>query len=455
MKKKISLWWFLAILLALWLNLGPRPADNSHYQTSDYYRAARATLTRLEPQHASGPLEVGLAELDISPPSGYPLAGFGGRRPKANTAMESPCLARALSLKVGTLTNTILTADLLLMDETLVNEVLRLSGLERQDIYFTASHSHSCAGGYAEGFIYEQIFGQYDPDWSRQLAQRLAQVVLESRQSFSPVEFAWASLEVPNSQQNRIDRSAPTHDQLGLLLFRTPGTDAPPLAILSVFGAHATVFGLRSHLVSADYPGHFLKALKAMTGARTLLFAAGSVGDARPHGPALAGKEPAKGVEDYGQMLAAAATAGLADLQWQRDIRLARLDLPLELPEVRLPIGPGWTWGPALTAMLSRQIHGRNTILSGLRLNGLVLLGFPVDYSGHLTTALASQFKNQAEVITTSFSGGYKGYLVASSWFFRHAKYETRDVNFFGPWSGDYLNEMATGLARKLLVGTE
>lgn len=454
MNKRRYLWWTAALLVALWLNLGPRPADNSHYQQQPYYQEARARLASLEPEVASGLLSIGLAELDISPPLGHPLAGYGGRRPKAGTALESPCLARALSLQVGDAINTILTADLLLMDEALVQEILRLTGLPRQSIYFTASHSHSCAGGYVEGLIHEQIFGKHDPEWTSWLAGRLAQVVLESRRHFTQVDFAWTSIQVPGSQENRIDRAAPTHDQLGLLLFRTPGSKTP-LAILSVFGAHATVFGLRSHLISADYPGHFLEALKVGTKAERLLFAAGSVGDARPHGQALAGKTPQRGVIDYGRMLAEAALEGLRDLKWHTEVQMARLNLPLQLPEVRLPLGPNWTWGPLPTSMLSREIHGREAVLSGLALNDLVLLGFPVDYSGHLASALAARFKNRAGIITTSFNGGYKGYLVASSWFFGHDKYETREVNFFGPWAGDYLNEMAERLGQRLLPGSQ
>lgn len=437
----------LALLAALWLNLGPRPADNSHYNASDYYLEARHSLELARPESASGPLAIGLAEADISPPPGHPLAGFGGRRPKANTGQDSPCLARALSLEVNGLTTSILTADILLMDESLVAEVLRLSGLGPEEVYFTASHSHSCAGGYAKGFLMEQILGDYNPAWAKRLAQQLAQLLIESRRDLVSADLAWVNLEVPNSQQNRIDHQAPTNDRLSLLLFRKHDSMDPPLAIFSVFGAHATLFSLKSYLVSADYPGYFLQELKARTQARHLLFAAGSVGDARPAGPAILGKDAKANAQSYGRYLAEAAASALKDLNWSHEVRLGRLNLALQLPEVRLPFGPKWTLGPLLT----RLLPDRQSVLHGLRLNDLVLLGFPADYSGHLFTALDAQLKNQANLITTSFSGGYKGYLVASSWFFGFSDYETRTVNFFGPWAGDYLNEMAARLARRLM----
>jgi hypothetical protein len=499
--KKKRLGWALALLAALWLNLGPRPADNSHYTTSGYYQDARRRLELAKPLSASGPLKIGLAEIDISPPPGYPLAGFGGRRPKANTGQDSPCLARALTLEVNGLTTSILTADILLMDESLVSEVLHLSGLGPQDVYFTASHSHSCAGGYVKGLLMEQILGDYDPAWTKQLAQRLAQLLLDSRRDLIAADLAWTSLEVPNSQQNRIDHAAPTNDRLSLLLFRKhdslaacqtwivesenrpqraqflpdlqPNSPAirqksgekcaaavdlqpttsksdrlldPPLAIFAVFGAHATLFNLKSHLISADYPGYFLHELKARTQAKHLLFAAGSVGDARPDGPAIIDKDAKVNAQTYGHYLAEAAAAALENLNWSHEVSLGRLNLALQLPEARLLLGPKWTLGPLLTQLLP----DRQASLSGLRLNNLVLLGFPADYSGHLARALSAQINNQAHLITTSFNGGYKGYLVASRWFFSFSDYETRTVNFFGPWSGDYLNEMAAGLIKRM-----
>jgi neutral ceramidase len=436
-------------LLLIWLALGPLPADNTPYKQTGYYTNTLARLHDLSPLQAVGPLAIGFAEADISPPAGHPLAGFGGRKPKAATGIDTPCFARALSLSVAGKTVTLLSGDILLANQALVDAILQRSGLPHQQLYVTASHTHSGPGGHARGPIHEQVFGEFQQAYFDQLAAGLAQLVTRSRQTLQPAEFARFVKELPGRQQNRIDPQAATHDQLSLLLFRQ--ADASPartLAILAVFGAHATVLGAGNRLVSADYPGHLVNRLKQHTRADTVLFAAGAVGDARPWG--LRGNTPYQRANDYGKGLADAVLPDMATLTWQRRVTLAAINLPIDLPPVRIPLGSHWTLGPLLT----RLVADRQGRMSALRLNDVLLTGFPVDYAGHLASDLRDRLQPLTHrplvSVATSFSGGYKGYLVSSDWYFRTSTYETRNVNFFGPWAGDYLNDLALKMASRL-----
>src|SRR4051812_48292583 len=59
--------------------IGPWPVDDSGYLGSEY---ARRTIDRLEASPApapAGPIRVGLAEVDLTPGSPRPLAGFIGQ----------------------------------------------------------------------------------------------------------------------------------------------------------------------------------------------------------------------------------------------------------------------------------------------------------------------------------------------------------------------------------------
>lgn len=438
---------FAALLALLWLAAGPRPADNGHYRQSDYYHAALSALDQTPPRRAKGPLRAGIAEVEITPPLGHPLAGYGARRPKAASGRDSPCHARALSLAVGGETVTLLTADILLADQPLVDAVLTLTGLRPDQIYVTASHTHSGPGGHARGLVMEQVFGDFDPDYFQRLASKLAELVRASRDGLQPAEFALVQQQLPGWQDNRIDSGAPTHDPLSLLMFRVRG-DEQPLALLAVFGAHATVLNSDNRLASADYPGHLVERLRQGSNARMALFAAGAVGDARPR--AHAGKDDQERALLYGQGLAEAVLPALAGAQWQAEVELASLNLALELPPARIPLGSDWTLGP----LLSWLVVDRPARLSALRLGDTLLAGFPGDYAGHLAELLSQQASAQAggplATVATSFSGGYEGYLVSSDWFFKASGYETRQVNFFGPWAGDYVNEMALAMARRL-----
>ena len=51
--------------------------------------------------------------------------------------------------------------------------------------------------------------------------------------------------------------------------------------------------------------------------------------------------------------------------------------------------------------------------------------------------------------MVTSFDGGYIGYVTPDRYYDR-ATYETRDMNWFGPYNGNYFKEMMVGLLNKI-----
>ena len=53
------------------------------------------------------------------------------------------------------------------------------------------------------------------------------------------------------------------------------------------------------------------------------------------------------------------------------------------------------------------------------------------------------------EIVLTSFNGGYIGYITPDA-YYDLKKYETRDMNFFGPYNGAYISEMLRLLLQHL-----
>ena len=131
------------------------------------------------------------------------------------------------------------------------------------------------------------VAGAYDPAYFETLANQLADVVRRSRSSTEPAEMAFVEVQAKGRQTNRVDPTLPTHDALSALIFRPAGAPAgaPPLAILTVFGAHATVSHPVPPRLGGDYPAALVAELKQRTGARSVLFASGAVGDASPARP--------------------------------------------------------------------------------------------------------------------------------------------------------------------------
>lgn len=430
------------------LILGPWPVDDSGYPGSDY---ARRTVDRIASAPGPGrasPIRVGLAEVDLTPGTPRPLAGFIGQIRTPFAGVDTPCFARALTVESASAAVTILTADLLLIDARMAKAVLERSGVRPDQVYFTASHTHGGPGGWGSHPLEMLVAGAYDPAYFDTLAGQLAGVVRRSRARTEPAEFGFVQIRAAGRQTNRVDPASPTHDSLSALAFRPAGAPpgSAPIAILAVFGAHATVSRPVPPRLSGDYPAALASELKRATGARAVLFASGAVGDASPARPKAASSS--RSAEALGKAIAGDLLAALPSARFSREVELANLRIDVDLPVVRLPFfGPGLRFGPAL----SWWIADRRTHLHAIRIGPAVLVGFPGDYSGDLADRLAGSTRGTSlSSVATSFDGDFRGYLVSESIFRRRSCYETRWMSFYGPWAGEYLNDLARRMVDRL-----
>ena len=443
--------WPRRLANALFLSLcfvGPWPVDNSTFEGGE---AQRRTLDRLESSpllHSSGPILVGVAEVDITPGSPRPLAGFIGQIRTPFVGVDTRCYARALTVESASGPVTILTADLLLINARLAKAVVDRAGVRPDQVYFTSSHTHGGPGGWGDHPLEMLVAGAYDPGFFEMLADQLADVVKRSRVGLEPAEMGLIQVQAHDRQRNRIDPSLPTHDALSALVFRPLGAsaDSAPLAILAVFGAHATVSHPVPPRLGGDYPAALASELKRRTGARAVLFASGAVGDASPSRPKAASQR--KSAEALGEALAGDLLAALPSARFARDLTVGNLRLDVDLPPVRLPFFAPWLrFSPFLTWWIADQ----KTHLHALRLGPAVLVGFPGDYSGHLADKLAESTQASGlSMIATSFDGDFRGYLVSEDVFRRRPSYETRWMSFYGPWAGEYFNDLARRMVDRL-----
>ena len=435
----------LLLVVLFVVAIGPWPADNTPYAEAGYFAETAGRIA--PPSKASGQLRAGFAETDITPQVGHQLAGFSARDPFDSDSIFSRCFARALTLSVGDVEVTILAVDLLLVNEQVAQAVLEKSGLKAGGIFFTATHTHGGPGQWGAHPIEQIIIGDYDADYSDRLAADLASAVTASREQMVPVDLGLAKPDATDGQVNRVDRARGTFDQLSALLFRHAGEpDAPPFAALVSYGAHATVSGHRSNAINADYPGALVDRLREATGTEHVMFAAGTVGDASPQRPQAATSE--ESAVKLGESLADELTKPVASADFQPTVTLANSYLPVDLPGVRVPV----TAGLRLSPLSTRWIGPERSHLHVLRIGSALLIGFPGDYSGQLGTRLAGELAgNGVTAIPTSFNGDYLGYLVSDGDFYNAPKYETRVMNFYGPWLGPYLNDLAGRMARGTL----
>ena len=416
--------------------VGPWPARVTPHRATESFQATARRLNQSPARLSRGKSRAGVAEVDLTPTHPVPVAGFIDQILQPYVGVNSPCSARALTIANESASVTILTADLLLIDDALARRVLAQTGLPRDQIYFTATHTHSGPGGWGNHPLERLVAGTFDPELTDLLADRLARVVLESRAKLKPVEVAFTQVEVTGLQRNRIDPGQATNNLLSAWFFRPIGPDPeqPILATFVTFGAHATIAHPHPSRLGADYPGEFVAALSHTGRAGKVLFAAGTVGDASPIRPP--GINHRESVRAYGQKLADRLIPILDKLEFHREIAFANLGLTVDLPPVQVPFGSArLRFSPLAVWWVSPP----QTYLHVLRLGPAWLVGFPGDFAGGLGAGLPAD----PPVVATSFNGDYKGYLTTSETFRTRPCYETRWMSFFGPELGESLTDLS------------
>jgi hypothetical protein len=91
------------------------------------------------------PFQVGLAEIDITPPAGYRMDGYFYER--LNTGQRDPLKAKAIVFQQGATRGALVVCDLIGVPQTLTSDVRALAaartGIPAANIAIAATHSHT------------------------------------------------------------------------------------------------------------------------------------------------------------------------------------------------------------------------------------------------------------------------------------------------------------------------
>jgi hypothetical protein len=196
---------------------------------------------------------------------------------------------------------------------------------------------------------------------------------------------------------------------------------------------------------SGDYPGYWQRAVEQATGGMAV-FLAGGVGS---HGP-VAGAKGFAGAERLGAALAERLVARLPQTALNRQAILDVRAVNLVLPELNARISDGVRLRPWVA---QRLLGAREEcVIQAFRLNDVVWVSTPCDYSGELVLGLKDQLRARgADAVVTSFNGGYVGYVIPTR-YYHLSGYEPRTMSFHGPNVADYFDETIRALAAQLLA---
>ena len=235
-------------------------------------------------------LRAAAAAVEITPPAGSLLYGYGARGTNRSEGVHDPLHARALVLEAGGETVAVVTLDLgsVRKENTLhVRQAVRdAAGFDH--VLLNASHTHSAP-------LFEADFPSAERPWVAELERKIADVVLEAHAALRPARVAvgWGrASEGHNRRRVFVDGSvemfwrnrerlptAPLDESVGVLA--VDGADGEPIATLVNFAVHPVILGPENMLLSADYPGA-MAALLADRGVGLPMFLQGAAGDINP-----------------------------------------------------------------------------------------------------------------------------------------------------------------------------
>ncbi len=372
-----------------------------------------------------------------------PLAGFGARNGKPATGIHDSVFVKAVALKVGSQTIVFVGADLLIMPPNIIDSVTTLlsrKGIQREQVFYSATHTHSSVGAWGSGYVGEMFSGKENINVERWLALQISTVVINAVADLRPARIGTGNFTVGAYTSNRlIGKSGNKNNDFSFISLEQIGHKK---AIIGSYSAHATTMGADNWEISADYPGYWERKMEKASVDYALFFA-GSVGSQSPAGGKGDGFDKAKFI---GEALADSLNARLSQTVLKDTITFSSLSLKMQLPEYHIRL----TTKINLTTALSKKLLplSDKVYLQVVRIGNMIWITTPSDFSGEY----ALQLKNSLAAYgfnanVTSFNGSYVGYIVPGRYFYLD-EYEPKLMGWFGPNMGEYTMDLIRQLSR-------
>lgn len=431
--------------------ISPSPDDVNEFRWSVLESSSAIVSTGLLEASASSVnlterLKEALGESEVKQ---LPLAGYGKHVfSKANLGVADSLFVKALSLRSGSSHICLVTADLLLINQVIVDGVMkrlhhRGLHLTRDQLVFSATHTHSAYGGYAGKLLDIPSVGWPKAKVLDVIIDGMADAIVAATDYYAPAELASSSrdLRCHHYVTHRIDSELPTNDWLDIIAIRNRESKAV-IATVAVFSAHATCHSSHDHQVSGDYPGVLCELLERTYHAPAL-FMAGSVGSMRPSD---FGKPRSKWSRWLGCLLALEAVDMIQHLaKYEEEVALGSAAIELKLPSAQLKVSRDWRLSPILSGILCPA----SGYLQAVRIGDRILLTTPADYSGELALPMRDNVPGITSIVT-SFNGNYVGYILPDEHYDR-ATYEARTMSILGPGASHFF-QTALGRLKTLVL---
>lgn len=401
-------------------------------------------------------LLAGAAAVDVTPPPGAPLAGFGAtpRRvinaitiplqliaatgncfdPNPNDAVTffegakgtlDPIMAKALVLSNGTTKVAIVKVDAIGPTRRLFDDIRAVAvslGIPDQNVVLSATHTHSGPGAMSDQKLWQLLAADcYNDGVYQRMRMGCEQALRTADAGLRPAALGIGTGVEANASNNRRQRPTIKDDELGLVKIVDAQSGAAIAAMLN-FAVHGTALGISNLFYSADLMGACEREIEAQLGG-VAIFTNGAEGDVAPAGGLGAGS-----------LLAQDCLALWPGIQTKSWVELggAFEDLPLPRPTFNtgcFPIPGGsktvcdFLPGFSLQIPLDASWLSRSAPMTAIRIDRTVFATMP----GEPITEVGWSIKSRA--LAKGFDRGfviglgndYLGYIATQSEYFRGA----------------------------------
>ncbi|HHW09572.1 MAG TPA: hypothetical protein GXX29_06325, partial [Firmicutes bacterium] len=317
------------------------------------------------PQKSPCRWQAGWYQVDITPPLGVWMSGFGLRYKGAEGVLD-PLYATAMVFDDGQTQAAIVSCDLLCLDAGDAAQI-RLSiaektGIPPEQIIIHTTHTHS--GPLTSTF---HGFGSRDAAYDSVLQRQIVSAVVLARQRLQPVSLTYGEALAPigiNRREQRGGNVVIGEDNTGLVDPRAVvigvwpadtagnsgaqatdhtvdaerGVEAEkeplePLAMILWAAVHPVILGGSNYLLSRDFPGFAAARLKKTLPGTLCLYTSGPCGDVNP----IRMREPNRieSARYIGNLLAASALTALT-----KGTPLTGEGIRAARHFIRVPLGP-------------------------------------------------------------------------------------------------------------------
>jgi len=321
-----------------------------------------AAICLLGVKSATAELRAGAAMVNITPPTGTPMAGYYHQR--GSQGVIDDLYAKAAVLHDGSTKVALVVCDVISLPRTTVLEARRLieqeTGIAAGNVMISATHTHT-GPVLARNSARDDLDGSNSEqarDYTARLPQVIAQAVADANERLTPVRV-WYAREYEHRlafnrrfwmkdgtvgwnpgklNPNIIRPVGPIDPEVGVVYFETadpvrdPVADKKPILTYVNFAMHPDTVGGTG--ISADYPGVLARRLADHKGSQMVtIFANGTCGNLNHINVNWAGQQ--KGPEEasrLGTILAAAVLKAYMDLKPVGDTTLRVASQTLELP---------------------------------------------------------------------------------------------------------------------------